>query len=252
MAGLSHEWATLSWYPPWDTCAECHWNVNRELKQRCFKRGMSTGSKPFSLQIYLDATEFVSLSVFARIETVCLRISSYIFHLCTWYAVRKVYAETQYTLASSFHLTNISFPRWGSFLQCRRWLYYSQQLITIVTSLLTHQVTADLTRALRRGVWFGRRRFFRSCQLKITFSWTWTSFIFAWNYMSWNIRTNITRAVMCNVAPFSRFFNSLLLPVKAPARTKNARNVQVTSDNVTRANRLSFWQKVKTFIDNEY
>ena len=41
---------------------------------------------------------------------------------------------------------------------------------------------------------------------------------------------------------------------KAPARTKNARHVQVTSDYVTRANneRLSFWQEVKAFIDNEY
>lgn len=41
---------------------------------------------------------------------------------------------------------------------------------------------------------------------------------------------------------------------KTPARTKNARNVQVTSDYVTRANkeRLSFWQKLKAFIDNEY
>ena len=41
-----------------------------------FDRPKSTGSEPFSLLKYLDATKFVLLSFFALIETICSKISS--------------------------------------------------------------------------------------------------------------------------------------------------------------------------------
>ena len=40
------------------------------------ERHTSTGSEPFSLLIYLDATKFVLLSVFTLKQTICLRIGS--------------------------------------------------------------------------------------------------------------------------------------------------------------------------------
>ena len=42
----------------------------RELKQRPFKRRMSTGGEDFSILICLDAMQFVLLSFFTLVETI--------------------------------------------------------------------------------------------------------------------------------------------------------------------------------------
>ena len=46
------------------------------LSSNVFERRTSTGSEPFSLLIYLNATKFVLLSVFTLIETICPKICS--------------------------------------------------------------------------------------------------------------------------------------------------------------------------------
>ena len=46
------------------------------LSSNVFEGRTSTGSEPFSLLIYLDATKFVLLSVCTLIETICPRICS--------------------------------------------------------------------------------------------------------------------------------------------------------------------------------
>ena len=45
--------------------------VSWSLSSDVFKRRTLTGSEPFSLLKYLDATKFVCLSFFALIETIC-------------------------------------------------------------------------------------------------------------------------------------------------------------------------------------